>query len=54
MKTEIDREYEIVKYALTFLLSNLDDDIVEDMSDFLGTSDYDKIEGTLQKVINEY
>lgn len=53
MKTEMEQEHEIIKYALTFLLSNLDDDIVEDMADFLGTSDYEEIEGTLQKLIDE-
>ncbi len=54
MKTETDQEYELIKYALTFLLSNLNDDNVEDMSEFVGTDDYEEIEATLQKLIDEY
>jgi len=45
---------EIIKYALTYLLSNLDDDVVEDMSDFVGTDDADEIESILQKAIDDY
>jgi hypothetical protein len=51
---ELTKEYEIIKYALTYLLSNLDDDVVEDMSDFVGTNNADEIESILQKAIDEY
>ena len=51
---EIEQENEIIKYALTFLLSNLESDVIEDMSDFVGTDDPDKIESILQKLIDEY
>jgi hypothetical protein len=51
---ELTKEYEIIKYALTYLLSNLDDDVVEDMSDFVGTNNADEIEAILQKAIDEY
>lgn len=51
---EIEQEYEIIKYALTFLLSNLESDVIEDMSDFVGTDDPDEIESILQKLIDEY
>jgi len=51
---ELTKEYEIIKYALTYLLSNLDDDVVEDMSDFVGTNNADEIESILQKAIDAY
>ena len=51
---EITKEYEIIKYALTYLLSNLDDEVVEDMSEYVGTDDPDEIESILQKIINDY
>ena len=51
---EITKEYEIIKYALTYLLSNLDDEVVEDMSEYVGTDDPDEIESILQKIIDTY
>jgi hypothetical protein len=51
---EIEQENEIIKYALTFLLSNLESDVIEDMSNFVGTDDPDEIESILQKLIDEY
>lgn len=52
--SEIEQEYEIVKYALTYLLSNLDDDIIEDMSEYVGTDDFDEVEAILQGIIEAY
>lgn len=51
---DIEQEYEIVKYALTYLLSNLDDDIIEDMSEYVGTDDFDEVEAILQGIIEAY
>ena len=54
MKTETDQEYELIKYALTYLISNLDQDVAEDMSDYIGTDDPDEIEAMLQEIIDNY
>ena len=54
MKTEIDQEYELIKYALTYLISNLDQDVAEDMSEYVGTDDADEIETMLQKILDNY
>lgn len=51
---DIEQEYEIVKYAITYLLSNLDDDIIEDMSEYTGTDDFDEVEAILQGIIEAY
>jgi len=51
---ELTKEYEIIKYALTYLLSNLDNEVVEDMSEYVGTDDPDEIESILQKIIDTY
>lgn len=51
---ETEQEFKIIKYALTFLLSNLDDDVIKDMSDFVGTNDADEIESKLQEIIDTY
>ena len=51
---EIEQEYEIIKYALTYLISNLDDEVAEDMSEYVGTNDPTEIETILQKLIDEY
>jgi hypothetical protein len=51
---ELTKEYEIIKYALTYLLSNLEQEVVEDMSEYVGTNDADEIESTLQRIIDEY
>lgn len=50
---EIDQEAEIIKYALTYLLSNLDDDIVEDMSEYVGTDDFDEVQAILYGIIDK-
>jgi hypothetical protein len=54
METEINQEYEIIKYALTFLLSNLNQDNVDDMSDYIGTNDIDEVEKMLNDIIENY
>ena len=54
MKTEIEQEHELIKYALTFLLSNLENDVIDDMSDYIGTSDPDEIEAMLQNIIDNF
>jgi hypothetical protein len=51
---EIEQEYEIIKYALTYLISNLGDEVAEDMSEYVGTNDPTEIETILQKLIDEY
>lgn len=51
--TDIEQEQEIIKYALTYLLSNLDDDIIEDMSEYVGTDDFDEVETMIQDIIDK-
>ena len=51
---ELTKEYEIIKYALTYLLSNLEQEVVEDMSEYVGTNDADEIEQILTRIIEEY
>ena len=53
-ENEIEQEYEIIKYALTFLLSNLDDDIIKDMSDYIGDTDKEEVESLLNTIIDNY
>jgi len=48
------QEQEIIKYALTFLLSNLEDDVVEDISDYIGTMDVEEIETIIQNILESY
>jgi hypothetical protein len=36
------------------LISNLDDEVAEDMSEYVGTNDPTEIETILQKLIDEY
>jgi hypothetical protein len=54
MEQEIDQEYQLMKYALTYLISNLNSDIAEDMSDYIGTNDFNQIQDLLQFTINNY
>lgn len=54
IQKDIEQEHEIIKYALTYLLSNLDNEVAEDMSDYIGTGDADQIEEMLQKIIDNY
>lgn len=51
---EIIKEYEIIKYALTFLLSNLNDDVIEDISDYVGETTYEEFEKTLTDIVESY
>ena len=51
---EITKEYEIIKYALTFLLSNLNDDVIEDISDYVGETTYEEVEKTLTDIVESY
>lgn len=53
-KNEIEQEYEIIKYALTFLLSNLDDDTIKDMSDYIGDTNKEKVESLLNTTIDNF
>jgi hypothetical protein len=53
-KAEVTKEYEIIKYALTYLLSNLDDDVIEDLSDYIGKTNYEEIEKILTDIIESY
>jgi hypothetical protein len=47
-------EYNIIKYALSFLKANLDDDILEDMSDFLYVYSVEELEAYIQETIDNY
>ena len=51
---EITKDYEIIKYALTFLLSNLNDDVIEDISDYVGETTYEEVEKTLTDIVESY
>lgn len=53
MKDKKERtNLEISKYALTFLLSNLEDDVLEDIQDYVKT-DRETLEAVLQSMIND-
>ena len=54
IEKDIEQEYEIIKYALTFLLSNLNDDVIEDMSDYIGETTYEEFEKTLTDIVEKY
>jgi hypothetical protein len=54
MEKEIEQEHEIIKYALTFLLSNLEYEVIEDMSDYIGTNDPDEIEKMITDIIQNF
>lgn len=45
-------ETEILKYALTFLLSNMDENVMEDIADYIGESSQEEVESTLQEMID--
>jgi len=47
-------EYNIIKYALSFLMANLDEDILEDMSDFLYVYSVEELESYIQETIDNY
>jgi hypothetical protein len=54
IEKDVEQEHEIIKYALTFLLSNLNDDVIEDMSDYIGETTYDEFEKTLTDIVESY
>lgn len=45
-------ETEILKYALTFLLSNIDENVMEDIADYIGESSQEELEAKLQEMID--
>jgi predicted component of type VI protein secretion system len=47
-------EYNIIKYALSFLIANIDEDILEDMSDFLHVYSVEELESYIQETIDNY
>jgi hypothetical protein len=51
---DLQQEYEIIKYALTFLLSNLENEVIEDMSEYIGETTYDEFEKTLTDIVESY
>jgi hypothetical protein len=51
---DLQQEQEIIKYALTFLLSNLENEVIEDMSEYIGTSDPDDVEKLITDIIENY
>lgn len=54
MEKDIEQEHDIIKYALTFLLSNLEDEVIEDMSDYIGTNDPDEVEKLITDIIENF
>ena len=54
IEKEIEQEYQVMKYALTYLISNLNNDIVEDMSEYIGINDFNEIQDLLQFTLNNY
>jgi hypothetical protein len=54
IEKDVEQEYEIIKYALTFLLSNLEDEVIEDMSEYIGTSDPDEVEKLITDIVENY
>lgn len=49
----LNLETQIIRYALSFLLSNLDEDVIEDISTFVGTTDDATIEEILRRMIDK-
>jgi hypothetical protein len=49
-----ETEYQLIKYALTFLLSNLDEDVIEDLTDYVENATFDSVEEALNEIINNY
>lgn len=49
----LNLETQIIRYALSFLLSNLDEDVIEDISTFVGTTDDAAIEEILRRMIDK-
>jgi hypothetical protein len=43
---------ELIKYALSFLLSNIDENVMEDIADYIGESSQEEVESTLQEMID--
>ena len=50
--SEAFRKIELVKYALTFLLSNLEEDVIEDIQDYVVLTPFE-LQDTLQSMIDE-
>jgi hypothetical protein len=50
---EMEQE-KIIKYALNFLLSNLEDDVLEDLGEIMETNDPNEIEYILNDLIENY
>jgi len=48
------KEEEIIKYALEFLQSNLEDDVLEDLGKIMETNDSNEIEYILCDLIENY
>jgi len=44
----------IIRYALNFLLSNLEDDVLEDLGEIMETNDPNEIEYILNDLIENY
>jgi len=47
-------EYSIIKYALNFLIANIDEDMLEDMSDFLHVNSVEELESYIQETVDNY
>jgi hypothetical protein len=51
---EAETECNIIKYALSFLIANLDDDILDDVSDILYAESVEELEFYLQSILDNY
>jgi len=54
IESKIDREYKIIRYALLFLNTNMNDNVAKDISKLIGTIDAAKIEHEINEIIKHY
>jgi hypothetical protein len=51
---KMEQEDSIIKYALNFLISNLEDDVLEDLGEIMETNDPNEVEYILNELIENY
>lgn len=54
IEKKIDREYRIIRYALLFLNTNMNENTAKDISKLIGTIDAKQIEHEINEIIKHY
>jgi len=54
IEAKIDREYKIIRYALLFLNTNMEDSVAKDISKLIGTIDATNLEQEIDEIIKHY